>query len=83
MGFIYQEEEEEIRVTRLHDVSIYRQSSLYKKAFQEGAKTLYLATYLMLKNNAEETTYRIYVSYSSLTWNMVSYIVCIPCIYSI
>ena len=58
--------------SRVHDVSIDGHSSLYAIVFKEDAKSLYLATHLVLKNNAEETTYRIHVTYSSLTWSQVS-----------
>ena len=71
LDFIYQEEEE-IRDSRVYDVSIDAHSSPYAIVFKEGAKSLYLTTYLMLKNNAEETTYRIYVTYYSPTWSKVS-----------
>ena len=62
----------EFHDSRVHDVSIDGHSSLYTIVFKEGAKSLYLATYLTVKNNAEETTHRIYVTYSNPTWSKVS-----------
>ena len=62
----------EFHDSRVHNVSIDGHSSLYAIAFKEGAKSLYLATHLMVKNNAEKNTYRIYVTYSSPTWSKVS-----------
>ena len=56
-------------------MSIDGHSSLYTTVFKEGAKSLHLATYLMVNINAEETTHRIYVTYSSPTWSKVSYFV--------
>ena len=64
----------EFRNSRVHDVSIDGHSSLYTIAFKEGAKILYLATYVTV-NNAEETKHNIFVTYSSPTWSKVSYLV--------
>ena len=71
------------RDSRVNDVSIDGHSSLYATVFQEGAKSSYLATHLIVKKDAEESTHRIYVTYSSPTWSKVSYFVyaiCYMCI---
>ena len=63
----------EFRDSRVHNVSIEGHSSLYTIVFKEGANILYLATHLMVKKSAEETTHRIFVTYFSRTWSKVSY----------
>ena len=64
----------EFHENRVHDMSIDGHSSLFAIVFKKGAKSLYLATHLMMANNAEETTHNIYVTYSSPTWSKVSYL---------
>ena len=64
----------EFHENRVHDVSIDGHSSLFTIVFKEGAKSLYLATHLMVTNNVEETTHNIHVTYSSPTWSKVSYL---------
>ena len=61
----------EFRDSRVHDVSIDGHSSLFAIVFKEGAKSLYLATHLMVKNTAEETTHNVLVTYASPTWRKV------------
>ena len=61
--------------SRVYDASIDGHSSLYAAVCKEGAKSLYHATHLMVNINADETTHRIYVTYSSPTWSKVRYFV--------
>ena len=58
----------EFRDSRVHDVSIDGHSSNYAIVFKEGARSLYLATYLMMEKNAKETTHNIFVTYAIPTW---------------
>ena len=58
----------EFRDSRVHDVSIDGHSSNYAIVFKEGARSLYLATHLMMEKNAKETTHNIFVTYAIPTW---------------
>ena len=61
--------------SRVHDVSIDGHSSLFTTVFKEGASSLYLATHVMVKRNAKETTHNIFVTYAISTWIEVGSIV--------
>ena len=58
----------EFRDNKVHDVSIDGHSSLFTIVFKEGAKSLYLATHVMVQKHAKETTHNIFVTYASPTW---------------
>ena len=70
----------EFRVSRVHDVSIDGHSSLFAIVFKEGAKSIYLATPVMVKNSAKETTHNIIVTYASPTWSKVNFLYAYICI---